>query len=80
MTTKHQPLIDSLFPDAASRLIAMDFVTRFGSEPMMADRIPALLHEVAAANARVGSGDLSPQQGREYLSSFAAEGLGCLRT
>src|SRR5215472_713735 len=76
MASKFDQLIDSLFTDTASRGIATDFVMRHQNEPMMEGRIEPLLREAALANQRVANGEIAPEQGRSYLSSFAAEGLG----
>jgi hypothetical protein len=76
MATRYDSLIDSLFTDAASRLLATDFVTRFADDPMMATRVEPLLREAALANGRVLSGEITSQEGRAYLNSFASEGLG----
>jgi hypothetical protein len=76
MATKYDRIIDSLFTDPASRAIATDFVTRYADEPMMDGRLEALLREGVLANQRVVSGEITPEAGREYLSSFASEALG----
>src|SRR6266849_6163872 len=76
MATKFDGLLDTLFPDAASRLIATNFVMRYANAPMMADRIEPLLREAALANSRVLAGEITSEQGRSYLGSFAAEALG----
>jgi hypothetical protein len=49
---------------------------RYANEPMMAHRIEPLLREAALANGRVLIGEITPAEGRQYLGSFASEGLG----
>src|SRR5260370_10799185 len=69
--------IDKYFPgDIHSRAIAQAFVERFEGQPFAERAIPAMLQEGAAVNARILAGELSPQAGRELLTSLATEGYG----
>jgi hypothetical protein len=74
--SRHDHLIDQLFSDDASRTLARNFVSRYETEPQMADRIEPLLREAASANERIERGEITAEQGREFMGSFAAEALG----
>jgi hypothetical protein len=76
MASRHDHLIDTLFKSDADRAFARGFVARYEAEPMMADRIEPLLREAAQANQRVAAGEITAEQGRDYLGSFAREAIG----
>lgn len=74
--TRHDYLIDQLFKEEADRKLARDFAAKYDGEPMMGDRIEPLLREAARTAQRADGGELTPEQAREYLGSFAREALG----
>jgi hypothetical protein len=76
MASRHDHLIDTLFKSDEDRAFARAFVGRYEGEPMMADRIEPLLREAASANQRVAAGEITAEQGRDYLGSFAREAIG----
>jgi hypothetical protein len=76
MANRHDHLIETLFKTDDDRALARAFVARFEAEPMLADRIDPLLREAARTAQRADGGELSPEDARAYLSSFATEGLG----
>jgi hypothetical protein len=56
--------------------MATNFVERYG--PAIGDRVDGLLAEAAVVNARVQAGQITADQGRGFLASFAKDGLGVL--
>jgi hypothetical protein len=56
--SRHDHLIDRLFSDDASRARARNFVSRYETEPQMADRMEPLLREAASANERIERGEI----------------------
>jgi hypothetical protein len=76
MPSRHDHLINTLFKTDEDRAFARAFVGRYEREPMMADRIEPLLREAASANQRVAAGEITAEQGRDYLGSFAREAIG----
>jgi hypothetical protein len=72
---RHTALINRLWPGEADRKIAEPFCSKF-DVPGMAERIPVMLQEAAATADRIAAGEISVDDGRSYLGSFAAEGLG----
>ena len=73
---RHDDLINKLWPDEADRKAARAFVAKYDGEPMIADYIEPLLREAVPTLKRVAAGEISAEKGREYLGSFATDGLG----
>jgi hypothetical protein len=76
MANRYDQLVDQLFPDAASRAIANDFVSRFEASPLADRIIPSMLQEGAQINARILAGEITPQGGRDLMMSMASEAYG----
>jgi hypothetical protein len=73
----HQALIAKLFPDdPISQRMAANFVERYA--PAIGDRVDGLLAEAVVVNARVQAGEITADQGRSFLASFAKDGMGVL--
>jgi hypothetical protein len=76
MSGKFDRVIARLWESKEDRAIARAFVEQFAAAPGMDGRVEALLHEAAATADRVAAGELSMEAGRNYLASFASDGLG----
>jgi hypothetical protein len=76
MASKFDSIINKYWPAEADRRIARAFVEKFADVPGMEDRIPSMLQEAASTADKIAGGKLSLDDGRSYLASFAADGLG----
>jgi hypothetical protein len=71
---KYDDLIDSVFPDAASRRIARAAVEQFSDVPGMDMWVRGGLTEFARVNGLVARSEMTPEEGRELLFSNMQEG------
>jgi hypothetical protein len=73
----HQALIAKLFPKVElSQCMAANFIEKY--QPALSDGVEGVLREAATVNARVLAGEITVEQGREYMGSFAVDGMGIM--